>query len=162
MPRAASFPTASVPPARLRAAMALPSRMSRAPRSFWPAGPRPATRPRLAPPPPAAERRAPLVSGAGSSELERSVPEVADAGEVQGDVGGLSGGDDLIVADRATRLDDGPDTGLGQYLEPISERKVRVAGRDRSDRPVARPPDRQPTGGDAVDLAHPDPHRPHP
>src|SRR5260370_41349655 len=81
--------------------------------------------------------------GCRSGMLERSVPEVADAGEVQGDVRGLSGGDDLIVAGRATWLDDGPDTRLGQHPQPISERKVRGTGPGRSRRPGAPPPRRQ-------------------
>src|ERR1700756_4626801 len=56
---------------------------------------------------------------------------------------------------------DGPPPGLGQPLEPVSKRKVRVAGRDRSGRPVARSRDGQPGGIDTVDLAHADPHRGH-
>src|SRR5258708_29300501 len=74
----------------------------------------------------------------------QSVPEVADAGEVKGHARRLSGGDDLLVADRAAWLDDGQDAGLGQHLEPVNERKIRLTSPDRSGRPVPPPPDRYP------------------
>ena len=54
--------------------------------------------------------------------------EVADAGEVEAYAGGVRRGHGQVVADRAARLGDRAHPGLGQDLEAIGEREVRVAG----------------------------------
>ena len=58
----------------------------------------------------------------------RSVGEVAGAGEVHGDAGGLGGVDDLLVTDGATRLDDGADPGVDEDLEAVGEGEEGVGG----------------------------------
>src|SRR5690242_2084863 len=87
------------------------------------------------------------------------VVEVPYAGEVQRDTRGLGGRDDQMVADRAARFGDGAHPGLGQDLEAVGEREVRVAGGDRARGPVTGPLHRQAGRIHPVDLTHPDPDR---
>ena len=53
--------------------------------------------------------------------------EVAAAGEDHREALLVGGGDDLVVADRATGLDDGSRTGRGSGVEAVAEREERVA-----------------------------------
>src|ERR1700751_5942286 len=87
------------------------------------------------------------------------VVEVPYAGEVQRDTRGLGGRDDQVVADRAARFGHGTHPGLGQDLEAVGEREVRVAGGDRARGPVTGPLHRQAGRIHPVDLTHPDPDR---
>jgi len=50
------------------------------------------------------------------SEGGPSMPEMAHAGEDHGDAGGIGGGDDFLVTDRAARLDDGGGAGGNRRL----------------------------------------------
>ena len=56
--------------------------------------------------------------------------EVAGAGEVHGDAGGLGGLNDLPVADGAAGLDDGAHAGVKEHLEAIGEGEEGVGGGD--------------------------------
>ncbi len=80
----------------------------------------------------------------GGSEADdepaASVAEVAFAGEDHGDAVFVGGGDHLVVADRAARLDHRRDPGRGRRVEAVAEREERVAGARR--RPSARPAER--------------------
>jgi len=58
------------------------------------------------------------------------VAEVADAGEDHGEVEAIGGGDDVLVADRASGLDDGGGSGLGYGFESIGKGKEGVGGGD--------------------------------
>ncbi len=60
--------------------------------------------------------------------LEKSVVEVPDAGEVERDARGLGGRDRELIADGAARFGHRADPGLGEDLEAVGEREVRVAG----------------------------------
>src|SRR5579871_2263078 len=84
-----------------------------------------------------------------------SVEEVPGPGEVEADTGGLSGRDDLAVADRAAGFGDGTDPGVGQDPEAVGEREVGVAGGDRAPAALPAAGDRDPGRVDPVDLAHP-------
>ena len=57
-----------------------------------------------------------------------SVAEVARAGGDHRGPGNVCGGDDLLVADRAARLDDPRDPGLDGELGTVGEREVGVGG----------------------------------
>src|SRR6266571_1758129 len=87
------------------------------------------------------------------------VVEVPYAGEIQRDARGLGGRDDQVVADRAAGFGYGAHPGLGQDIEAVGEREVRVAGRDRARGPVTGPLYRQAGRIHPVDLTHPDPDR---
>ena len=56
------------------------------------------------------------------------MPEVAFAGEDHGDPGGVGGGDDGGVVDRAAGLDDGADPGPGGDLDAVGIGEEAVAG----------------------------------
>src|SRR4051794_25332927 len=136
-PCSASLATRSRSSALIAAAVALPSRSCAV--TCWILSPRDTPRP-------------PWTS-------DRSVEEVARAGEVHGDSCPAGRLDDLLVADRAAGLDHSGDAGLQQQLEPVGEGEERVARRDRTTRPLPCSGDREPAGVDAVDLTHPDPDR---
>src|SRR5262245_63507271 len=59
----------------------------------------------------------------GSSRL---VTEMTDAREHHGEPLLVSRGDDLLVAERASRLDHRGGAGPGYHVEPVAERKERV------------------------------------
>ena len=71
----------------------------------------------------------------------RSVEEVAGAGEVQRDPGRLGRGDDLVVPDRAARLDDRPHPGVGEHLR--GRPRTGRTRRRRRPSPAARSPARE-------------------
>src|SRR5260370_40299388 len=64
-------------------------------------------------------------SGAGLA-----VPEVSYPGENHGDAELVGGGDDLRVADGASRLDDGGGAGFGHGFEAIGEGEEGIGGGD--------------------------------
>ena len=68
----------------------------------------------------------------------RSVPEVADAGEHHRDAALVGGGDHLVVAHAAARLDDGDRAVVGDDVEAVAEREERVRGDDRARQRQAR------------------------
>ena len=51
------------------------------------------------------------------------VAEVADAGEDHGEVEAIGGGDDVFVAHRAARLNDGRRSGLRHDFESVGKRE---------------------------------------
>src|SRR5215471_2969237 len=61
-----------------------------------------------------------------------SMEEVPCPGEVQADSRTLRGLDHLAIADRPAGLHDGTDSGVGQHLQAVREREVRVARGDRA------------------------------
>ena len=62
----------------------------------------------------------------------RSVPEVAHAGEHHRDAVLVGGGDHLVVAHGAARLDHGDGAVVGDDVEAVAEREERVGGDDRA------------------------------
>ena len=62
------------------------------------------------------------------------MPEVAHAGEDHGEAALVGGGDHLVVAHRAARLDDRRGAGLGRREQPVGEGEERVRGDDRAAR----------------------------
>ena len=60
------------------------------------------------------------------SQGERSMPEMPDAGEHHGDAVLVGGGDHLVVAHRAARLDDRRRAGLDRRQQPVGEGEERV------------------------------------
>src|SRR5690606_4359340 len=92
----------------------------------------------------------------------RSMPEMAHAGEHHRDAALVGGGDDLVVAHRAARLDDGRRADVGDDVEAVAERKERVGGDDRPgevEPRVARLDRSDARGVDAAHLAGPDAER---
>src|SRR6201989_208075 len=87
------------------------------------------------------------------------VVEVPYAGEVQRDTRGLGCREDQVCGERAARCAHGAHPGLGQDLEAVGEREVRVAGGDRARGPVTGPLHRQAGRIHPVDLTHPDSDR---
>src|SRR5260370_38425258 len=82
-----------------------------------------------------------------------SMEEVPCPGEVQADSRVLRGLDDLAVADRAARLHDGTDSGVGQHLQAVSEREVCIARGDRALGALAAPGDPDPGRCTPLNLA---------
>src|SRR5512139_42906 len=60
-----------------------------------------------------------------------SVPEVAHAGEDHGDAVPVGGGDHLLVAHAAARLDHGAGAGLRDHVQPVAEGEEGIRGRHR-------------------------------
>lgn len=60
------------------------------------------------------------------------VAKVADAGKNHRQIKTIGRLDDLLVADRAPRLNDGRGTSFGDFLDAIGERKESVRGGDSS------------------------------
>jgi len=54
------------------------------------------------------------------------MPEVAHPGEDHGEAGGVGGGDDFVVAQRAAGLDHGSRAGLRDHLQTVGEGKEGV------------------------------------
>ena len=54
------------------------------------------------------------------------MPEVAHPGEDHGEAGGVGGGDDFVVAQRAAGLDHGARAGLRDHLQTVGEGKEGV------------------------------------
>jgi hypothetical protein len=69
-----------------------------------------------------------------------SVAEVAPPGEHHRDTVVVGGGDDLFVPDRPARLDDRRGAGSNCGIEPVSERKERIARTNGSTRPIPGAP----------------------
>src|SRR5215472_8736232 len=161
MPLAASFATRSVSSPRMAAAVALPSRMIAVTGSFCTARSCPATHPSGTGFPTMiteASQQIPLTGFRHHRRPRRSMPEMAHAGEVQAYASGFCCGNDLIVADRATGLDDCQDAGLGEHLQAVGEGEVSVAGRDRPVGTSAGSGHGEPCRVDPVDLTHADPY----
>ena len=62
------------------------------------------------------------------------MPEVAHAGEQHREAGLVGGGDHLVVADRAARLDDRGRAGFGRGEQAVGEREEGVRRDRRADR----------------------------
>src|SRR5262245_20444233 len=67
---------------------------------------------------------------------EQLMEEVAGSGDVHAETGGLGGFDHLRVADRTTRLYDGPYATIDQRLKPVREGEECVGCGDRAFRTI--------------------------
>ena len=85
---------------------------------------------------------------------------MALAGEDHGGSEAIAGGDDLVVADRASGLEDGPDAGLDGGLHAVGEGEEGVGGQDGACDVVARLVDGHAHGVHAAHLARADPQDP--
>ena len=66
------------------------------------------------------------------------MPEMPVSCKDQGNTFFIGRLNDLLVANRSARLDDGNNSGIGKYIEPIAEREERIAGRYGSTRLLPR------------------------
>ena len=84
---------------------------------------------------------------------------MSPTGEIHRRASSLDRCNHLAVAHRAPRLHDSRDAGGQQDLRTVREGKEGVGGSDGTRSTLPRPLHRQPTGVDAVHLAHPDSYR---
>ena len=84
---------------------------------------------------------------------------MADTGKDHGHSEAVSGGDDVVVADGASRLNDGDGAGFGGFLDAIGEREESVGGDDAAGERRLRFHDGDFYGIDAAHLAGADAER---
>src|SRR5512133_976224 len=93
------------------------------------------------------------------SNRSESVKEMSRASEIHRRSSSLYGRNDVLIAHRATRLDNRRHSGAEQNLRPVGKREEGIRGGDRSASTVSCPLHSQSAGVDPIHLPHPDPHR---